>query len=68
MRLFGIRLFNLTSYDIHEGHFSHLLYFEGRYYFICRESILSLIQMINISSLIDDTLNLEGPMNCSEKA
>ena len=32
------------------------------------ESITNLIQIINIPSLIDDTLNLEGSMNYSEKA
>ena len=32
------------------------------------ESILNLIQIINIPSLIDDTLNLVGSMNYSEKA
>ena len=32
------------------------------------ESILNLIQITNIPSSIDDTLNLEGPMNHSEKA
>ena len=36
--------------------------------FIHLRTIFSLIQMINIPSSIYDTLNLEGPMNWSEKA